>query len=44
MLLAAGQVHCDDAALGVRHRNPGMTVAPAIMGAIHLVSVRVLES
>jgi len=43
LLLAAGLVQCGDAALGVRHRNPGMTVAPAIMGAVHLVSARVLR-
>ncbi len=42
LLLAAGLVQCGDAALGVRKRNPGMTVAPAIMGAVHLVSARVL--
>lgn len=41
-LVASGLVQCGDAALGVRQRNPGMAVAPAIMGAVHLISARVL--
>ena len=42
LLLAAGLVQCGDAALGVRQRNLAMTVAPAIMGTVHLFSARVL--
>lgn len=43
LLVAAGLVQLGDAVLGVRQRNPGMTAAPAIMGAVHLVSARALR-
>lgn len=44
LLLVAGLVQCGDAVLGVRQRNPAMTIAPAIMGAVHLLSARVLRT
>ncbi len=43
MLVVAGLVQLGDAALGLRQRNSAMTMAPAIMGAVHLVSARVLR-
>lgn len=42
LVTAAGIVQLGDAALGLRQRNTFMTVAPALMGVIHLVSARVL--
>jgi hypothetical protein len=41
-LLTAGLVQLGDSALGVWRRNPQMAIAPAVMGAIHLVSARLL--
>lgn len=43
LLVVAGLVQCGDAMLGVRRRNPAMTLAPALMGAVHLLSARVLH-
>lgn len=43
LLVVAGLVQCGDAVLGARQRNRAMTVAPAIMGAVHLVSARLLR-
>ncbi len=41
-LIAAGLVQLGDSALGIWRRNPQMAIAPAIMGAIHLASARLL--
>lgn len=43
LLIAAGVVQLGDSALGLRQRNPRMTLAPAMMGLIHLASARVLS-
>lgn len=40
LLLVAGLAQAGDAALGVRRRNPGMTLAPATLAALHLLSAR----
>ncbi|MGI3783429.1 MAG: hypothetical protein ACRYG2_21915 [Janthinobacterium lividum] len=42
IITAAGIVQLGDAALGLRQRNILMTLAPAVMGAIHLVTARAL--
>ncbi len=42
LLVAAGLVQLGDAALGMQRRDAAMTAAPAVMGAVHLVSARVL--
>lgn len=42
MLVTAGLVQLGDSALGISRRDLQMTIAPAIMGAIHLVSARLL--
>lgn len=44
LLLVAGLVQFGDAALGIRQRNPGMTVGPAVLGCLHLASARLLRS
>lgn len=41
-LVAAGLVQLGDSALGIWRRNPQMAIAPAVMGAIHLASARLL--
>lgn len=38
LLLVAGLVQAADAALGVRQRNAGMTLAPAGLAALHLLT------
>ncbi len=43
LLVAAGLVQLGDSALGIRQRNPSMTLAPAAMGVVHLASARVLS-
>lgn len=43
LLIAAGVVQLGDSALGIRQRNPGMTLGPATMGLVHLASARVLS-
>lgn len=43
LVTAAGIVQLGDAVLGLRQRNTGMTIAPAVMGVIHLVTARVLR-
>lgn len=43
IVIAAGIVQLGDAALGVRQRNTFMTIAPAVMGVIHLITARVLS-
>lgn len=42
VVTAAGIVQLGDAALGLRQRNTFMTLAPAVMGAIHLFTARAL--
>lgn len=42
LVTAAGIVQVGDAVLGLRQRNTGMTIAPAVMGVIHLITARVL--
>jgi hypothetical protein len=44
ILTAAGIVQLGDAALGLRQRNTFMTLAPAVMGAIHLITARALSA
>lgn len=43
IITAAGIVQLGDAALGLRQRNAFMTIAPAAMGVIHLITARVLR-
>lgn len=43
IVITAGIVQLGDAALGVRQRNMFMTIAPAVMGLIHLITARVLS-
>lgn len=43
LLTAAGIVQLGDAALGVRQGNAFMTIAPAVMGGIHLATARLLS-
>jgi len=43
IVTAAGIVQLGDAALGLRQRNTFMTIAPAMMGVIHLITARVLS-
>jgi len=43
LLIAAGLVQLGDSALGIRQRNPSMTLAPAAMGLVHLASARILS-
>ncbi|MGI8760946.1 MAG: hypothetical protein ACR2LF_06590, partial [Jatrophihabitantaceae bacterium] len=38
LVTAAGIVQVGDAVLGLRQRNTGMTIAPAVMGVIHLTT------
>lgn len=40
MLAVAGLIQLGDSALGVWQRKPAMTLAPAVMGALHLASAR----
>lgn len=42
LLVTAGLVQLGDAGLGVWQRNPAMATAPALMGAVHLLSARAL--
>jgi hypothetical protein len=42
IVTAAGMVQLGDAGLGLRQRNLAMTLAPAVMGVIHLVTARAL--
>lgn len=42
IVTAAGVVQLGDAALGLRQRNTFMTIAPAVMGVIHLITARTL--
>ena len=42
LLRAAGLVQLLDAGLGVQQRNPPMTVLPAVMGTVHLISANIL--
>lgn len=44
IVTAAGLVQLGDAVLGLRQRNVMMTVAPALMGVIHLVTARLLSA
>ncbi len=39
----AGLVQHGDSALGVQQRKPDMTLAPAVMGVLHLASARWLS-
>lgn len=43
LLATAGLVQLGDSALGVWRRNRQMAIAPAVMGAVHLVSARLLS-
>jgi hypothetical protein len=43
LLVVAGLIQLGDSALGAWQRKPDMTVAPALMGLIHLSSARVLS-
>ncbi len=43
MLAVAGAIQLGDSALGVWQRNPRMTIAPALMGLIHLFTARLLS-
>jgi len=43
LLVVAGLIQLGDSALGAWQRKPDMTVAPAVMGLIHLASARVLS-
>jgi hypothetical protein len=43
LLTVAGLVQLGDSILGIRQRNPGMALAPAVMGLIHLASARILS-
>ena len=43
IVIAAGIVQLGDAALGMRQRNTFMTIAPGVMGVIHLITARVLS-
>ncbi len=44
LLVVAGLAQLGDAVLGVRRRDPAMATAPAIMGAVHLLSARALQT
>lgn len=44
LLVVAGLVQLGDAALGVEQHNPRMTVLPAAMGLVHLVSTCLFTS
>jgi len=43
LLAVAGLVQLGDSALGVWQRKPDMTLAPAVMGVLHLASARWLS-
>lgn len=43
LVTAAGIVQLGDAVLGYRQRNIAMTIAPAVMGVVHLITARVLR-
>ncbi len=43
LVTAAGIVQLGDAVLGFRQRNTAMTIAPAAMGVVHLITARVLR-
>lgn len=43
IVAAAGLVQLGEAVFGVRQRNVFMTVAPATMGVVHLVTARLLS-
>ncbi|MEP6651570.1 MAG: hypothetical protein ABJA74_16900 [Lapillicoccus sp.] len=38
LLAVAGLVQLGDSALGIRQHNPRMTLAPALMGTVHLAT------
>lgn len=40
LLAIAGAVQLGDSLLGIQRRNPGMALAPAVMGALHLATAR----
>ncbi len=40
LLTVAGLVQLGDSALGIRQHNPRMTLAPALMGIVHLATAR----
>ena len=40
LLTVAGLIQLGDSALGIRQHNPRMTLAPALMGIIHLATAR----
>ncbi len=40
LLAVAGLVQLGDSALGIRQHNPRMTLAPALMGMVHLATAR----
>lgn len=42
LLAVAGLVQFGDSALGIRQRNPQMTLASALMGVVHLATARQL--
>jgi hypothetical protein len=43
LVTAAGIVQLGDAVLGFRQRNTAMTIAPAVMGVVHLITTRILR-
>lgn len=43
LVTAAGIVQLGDGMLGIRQRNTAMTIAPTMMGVIHLITARVLR-
>lgn len=43
LLVVAGLVQCGDAILGLRQRNPAMTIAPGLMGVVHLLTARAVR-
>ncbi len=43
LLTVAGLVQFGDSALGLWQRKPDMTIAPAVMGTVHLASARWLS-
>ena len=42
LLVVAGWIQIGDSALGLHRRDPRMTIAPAVMGAVHLLSARIV--
>lgn len=40
LLTVAGLIQLGDSALGIRQHNPRMTLAPALMGIVHLATAR----